>query len=103
MIFNKQPIASSGRKISVGLFKDDKIFLVKRGVGVGNYVEMKPSGSLHICCMEIVDEGDDLAYFIAEFSPMTTINLQNYPQCLDLTIQQNEITRSIQFIPKAKS
>ena len=103
MVFNKQPIVSLGRTINVALYKDDKPILVKRSVGVGNCVQMKLTDSLYICCMEIVADGDDLMYSIAEFSPITRINLQNYPQGVDLIIQQNEITKSIHFSQKARS
>ena len=103
VITNKQSTVSPGRIINVALYKDEKPIMVKRGVGVGNCVQMKLSDSLYICCMEVVADGDDLMYFIAEYSPMTSINLTKYPQGVDLIIQQNETTKNIQFSQKAVS
>ena len=100
VITNKQSTVSPGRIINVALYKDEKPIMVKRGLGVGNCVQMKLSDSLYICCMEVVADGDDLMYFIVEYSPMTSINLTKYPQGVDLIINRMKLQKKYSLIKK---
>ena len=102
VIHNRPPVVSPGHKINVALYKDGKPFMVKHDVGVGNYVDMKPSELLYFCCVETDEDqpSDDHVDFIAEFSPLTSINLKDYPKGFNLTVEQNEITGQIIFLPE---
>ena len=119
MIYNKPPVAWSGRKLNVGLYKDDKVLLVKQDLRVGDYVELKPTNKLYFCCMGSASPthpsfdinavfssarrgstGDDVDFFDAEFSPLIQIDLHQYPNGMEVTVQENEMSGQILFITK---
>ena len=105
VIHNRQPVVSPGHKINVALYKDEKPIVVKHDVGVGNYVEMKPNESLYFCCVEMENadqppSDDHTDLFIAEFSPLTSVNLKHYPHGLILNVEENELTGQIMFLPE---
>ena len=119
MIYNKPPAAWSGRKLNIGLYKDEKVLLVKQNLCIGDYVEMKPTNKLYFCCMEVASPthpsfdinaifestrrrslGDDVDFFDAEFTPLTQIDLHQYPNGVEVTVQENEMSGQILFISK---
>ena len=119
MIYNKPPAAWSGRKLNIGLYKDEKVLIVKRDLRVGDYVELKPTNKLYFCCMESasptsprfdinavftnarsVNRGDSIDFFDAEFTPLTKIDLHQYPNGMEVIVQENEMSGQILFIPK---
>ena len=119
MIYNKPPAAWSGRKLNVGLYKDEKILLVKQDLRVGDYVELKPTNKLYFCCMEVASPThpsfdinavfasarrgsirDDVDFFDAEFTPLIQIDLHQYPNGMEVTVQENEMSGQILFITK---
>ena len=119
IIYNKPPAAWSGRKLNIGLYKDEKVLIVKRNLRVGDYVELKATDKLYFSNMEvesasspgfdlnaIFENGrrgsirEDIDFFDAEFTPLTQIDLQNYSNGMDIIIQENELSGQILFIPK---
>ena len=119
MIYNKPPAAWSGRKLNIGLYKDEKVLLVKRNLRVGDYVELKPTNKLYLSIMESASPthpsfdinaifassrrrsiGDDVDFFDAEFTPLIQIDLHQYPNGVEVTVQENKMSGQILFIPK---
>ena len=119
MIYNKPPAAWSGRKLNIGLYKDEKVLLVKQNLRIGDYVEMKPTNKLYFCCMEVASSthpsfdinaifesarrrslADDVDFFDAEFTPLTQIDLHQYPNGVEVTVQENEMSGQILFVSK---
>ena len=119
MIYNKPPAAWSGRKLNIGLYKDEKVLLVKQNLRVGDYVELKPTNKLYLCCMEVASPsspgfdinavfantnrrsfGEHVDFFDAEFTPLTPIDLHQYPNGMEVIVQENEMSGQILFIPK---
>ena len=119
MVYNKLPATWSGRKINVALYKCGQAIITKKNVRVGDYVELRPTDKLHICLIEadILSEDVDSPLFgskssgasreelikeisEAEFSPTMKLDLKTYPNGVDVTIQENEISGQILFVPK---
>ena len=120
MIYNRPPATWTGRKINVGVYKDDKLLIVKHNVRVGDYCELKPTHKLYMCCMiipsptcapghneiwnlfappkrssNIIDDID------IEFTPLVQIDLANYPNGVDINVTEIEVSGQIKFIPKS--
>ena len=119
IIYNKPPAAWSGRKLNIGLYKDEKVLLVKRNLRVGDYVELKPTNKLYFSSMEVGSPSspgfdlnaifetarrgsirEDIDFFDAEFTPLVQIDLQNYSNGMDVIIEEHEMSGQILFIPK---
>ena len=119
MIYNKIPSAWPGRKINVGVYKDNKLLIVARELRVGDYCELKPTNKLYMCCMTVPSDTvdistifhpeykrssfshDDTDYIDMEFSPLVQIDLTNYPNGVDIDVTEVEVSGQINFIPKA--
>ena len=119
IIYNKPPAAWSGRKLNIGLYKDEKVLIVKRNLRVGDYVELKPTNKLYFSSMDVESPSspgfdlnaifenarrgsirDDTDFFDAEFTPLIQVDLQNYSNGMDIIVQENEMSGQILFIPK---
>ena len=120
MVYNKPPSTWSGRRLNVGLYKDGNVLLAKRNLHVGDYVELKPTNKLYFSSMEVPSPTCDFDiknvfvnaqrrrssfseatdFFDAEFSPLTQIDLNHYPNGVDITLQENELSGQLSFIPK---
>lgn len=117
MVYNKLPATWSGRKINVALYKSGEAIIVKKNVRVGDYVELRPTDKLYFCCVEADILSDDADYPFsghkgntseemveemsdAEFTPTMKLDLKMYPNGVDVTIQENEISGQILFLPK---
>ena len=122
MVYNKPPSTWSGRKLNVGLYKDGNVLIAKRNLRVGDYVELKPTNKLYFSCMEVPSptcdfdindvfvnaqrrrpsssETNQTDFFDAEFSPLTQIDLNHYPNGVDIFLQENELSGQLSFIPK---
>ena len=113
VIYNNPPVAWSGRRLNIGLYKDGKALILKRNLRVGDYVEMKPTNKLYFCCMESASPtdpsfdinsvicrkstGDDVDFFDAEFTPLMQVDLDQYPNGMEVTVQENEMSGQILF------
>lgn len=94
-----------GHYVNIGLFKDGRPIVSKMKVRVGDYVTLKPTTELFFCCVE----GPTLDMFdlqefckkikssdvIIEFSSTTNINLENFPNGVDVTVTEDELAGQI--------
>lgn len=94
-----------GHYVNIGLFKDGRPIVSKMKVRVGDYVTLKPTTELFLCCVEGATLNMfDLEEFckqiwdsevITEFSSTTNINLEDFPNGVDVTITENELAGQI--------
>ena len=123
LIYNKPPSNTpwGGRMVNVGLYNGEKLLLAKNNIRVGDYVELKPTNNLYLCCMEVPSPSsaafdvneifsdkrtsiseDDTDFFDVEFSRLTKIELNNFQNGLDIVLKENDITGMLSFVPKPK-
>lgn len=115
MVYNKLPTTWFGRKINVALYKSSKALVIKKNVRVGDYVELKLTDKLYFCCMETqsptmeyeIEEfftkkqnHEEVDFCEAEFTPLMKLDMKRFPGGVNVTIQENEMSGQILFIPK---
>ena len=108
--------------VDVALYNNEKVLVSKKHLRVGDYVELKPTNKLYFCCMEvpspsgidfkvadIFSQGcrssiseEEVDFSDAEFSHLTKIDLNNFPDGLDVDLKEDKLSGMLTFVPKPK-
>ena len=110
--------------VDVALYNNGSKLLVKKGLRVGDYAELKATSKLYFCCMEAPSPSGMLSFDFSdvftddeackrssiseedtdsiEFSRLTKIDLKNYPNGVDVELKENEMNGMLSFTPKPK-
>ena len=111
VIHNRPPTTWTGRRINIGIYKEDKLLLLHKNLCVGEYCELRPTKKLYMCCMteespdghvvSLLGKKDSIGTIDVAFTPLVQVDLTHYPNGVDIELTEVEVSGQVKFTPKA--
>ena len=111
-ILNKRPDSGPGRVVDIGLYKDDRPFIIEPSVGVGTYAEMSVPNKLYFAVVvhesppvNMVTEHIDSAHTgtTAQITELQEVDLNQFPDGVEVTLTQEKRTQRFIFSTEPKA
>ena len=111
-ILNKRPDSGPGRVVDIGLYKDDRPFIIEQSVAVGTYSEISVPNKLYFAVVvhespprNMDAEHNDSAHTgtTAQITELQEVDLNQFPDGVEVTLTQEKRTQRFIFSTEPKA